>query len=177
MKARLPRAGRVTWIGVRPARRAPMQHVLDVEAHPLVGLIGDRGRTAPPRLTALTGGDLTPPTAPTAPAGPPRGQRQVTLIQAEHLPVMAALLGLDELPPDPLRRNIVVSGLNLLALKDRRFRIGDAVLEGTGACHPCSRMEETLGPGGYNVVRGHGGITARVIEGGVIREGDEVRAL
>ncbi len=43
-----------------------------------------------------------------------------------------------------------------------------AVLEASGECHPCSRIEETFGAGGYNAVRGFGGITARVIEGGAI---------
>jgi MOSC domain-containing protein YiiM len=81
----------------------------------------------------------------------------------------------DATPPELTRRNIVVSGINLLALKDRRFQIGGAVLEATGPCEPCSRMEENLGPGGYNAMRGHGGITARVVEEGTIRVGDEVR--
>lgn len=100
------------------------------------------------------------------------GARHVTLIQAEHLAAIASHLGRDALAPALLRRNIVVAGINLAALKGRRFRLGTALLEATGECHPCSRMEEILGPGGYNAVRGHGGITARVLEGGTARNGD-----
>lgn len=146
------RPGRVEWIGLRPARRAPMQVVEAATLDPSQGLVGDRY------------------------AGRTDGARQVTLIAAEHLSAIAAYLGRDALPPEQLRRNIVVSGLNLLALKGRRFRLGEALLEATGECHPCSRMEETLGPGGYNAVRGHGGITARVVAGGVVRLGDLVAA-
>ena len=79
-----------------------------------------------------------------------------------------------EVAPELLRSNLVTRGINLLALKDRRFRIGAALLEGSGECAPCSRMEETFGPGGYNAVRGHGGITARVIRGGTVRVGDPI---
>ena len=152
LMGRVARDGRVQWIGVRPGRREPMTHVDDVQARPGVGLVGDRysGRS---------------------------GKREVTLVQAEHLPVIAACLGVAEVHPHRLRRNIAISGINLAALKGRRFRIGSAVFEHTGPCHPCSRMEEALGHGGYNAVRGHGGITARVVEAGVIRIGDALSPL
>lgn len=149
--ASVPRTGKVEWIGVRSARREPMIVVDVVEAREGRGLTGDHFR------------------------GGASGKRQVTLIQAEHLPVIAQLLGRDRVDPALLRRNIVVSGINLLALTGAQFEIGGAVLEGTGGCHPCSRMEETFGAGGYNAVRGHGGITARIVSGGVIRVGDPVK--
>jgi MOSC domain-containing protein YiiM len=144
------RPGLVTWIGLRPVRRAQMQAVAAATLEPEQGLIGDH-------YSSRTG-----------------GARHITLIQAEHLSAIAAHLGRAVVTPDELRRNIVVSGINLLALKGRRFRLGDTLLEATGECHPCSRMEEILGTGGYNAVRGHGGITARVVEGGVVRLADAV---
>lgn len=146
----IPHIGQLEWIGLRPAYRAPVQPVNEALAETGRGLIGDHY------------------------AESPGSKRQVTLIQAEHLPVVAALTGHERIPPEWLRRNLVVSGVNLLALKDRPFRIGEVLLEGTGLCHPCSRMEQILGAGGYNAMRGHGGITARVLEGGRIRCGDAV---
>jgi MOSC domain-containing protein YiiM len=146
-----PRAGRVQWIGLRPARDVPMQQVDSVEAEAGSGLVGDRYK----------GGS---------------GKRGVTLLQAEHLPVIAALSGHGEIVPATLRRNLLVSGIPLVALKGRRFRIGEVLLQGTDDCDPCSRMEAALGPGGYNAMRGMGGLCARILEGGRIRAGDEVVA-
>ncbi len=143
------RPGRVAWIGLRTARREPVVTVREVMADPAHGLLGDR-------------------------YGSPGGARQVTLIAAEDLAATAAFLGREAIPPERLRRNLLVAGINLAALRGRRFRVGDAVLEHTGDAQPCSRMEEELGPGGYNAVRGHGGITARVVEGGLIRLGDAI---
>ncbi len=105
------------------------------------------------------------------------GSRQVTLIQAEHLAAIASHLGRAQVLATDLRRNVVTKGINLVALKEKRFRLGCAILETTGECHPCSRMEEILGEGGYNAVRGVGGITARIIQGGAVRIGDAVSPL
>jgi MOSC domain-containing protein YiiM len=104
------------------------------------------------------------------------GSRQVTLFQWEHLQTINSLVG-RSVEPGMTRRNILVKGLNLLALKGKQFQIGDAVFEYSGECHPCSRMETEIGVGAYNAMRGHGGITAKVIQSGAIRVGDLVCVL
>jgi MOSC domain-containing protein YiiM len=99
------------------------------------------------------------------------------LIQHEHLPVIAQLARAQAIDPVGLRRNLVISGINLVGLKNARLRVGAALFEIVGPCHPCSRMEEVIGPGGYAAMRGHGGMSARVLEGGAIRVGDAVRVV
>ena len=144
----LPQTGSLVWIGLRPKRRADMLEPDEAELDCSLGLIDDR----------YAGRSQT---------------RQVTLIQHEHIAAISSMLCREVSLPE-LRRNLAVNGINLLALKNKKFRIGNAILEGTGLCHPCSRMEEIFGAGGYNAVRGHGGITARVITGGRITCGDSV---
>ena len=144
----LPQTGQVTWMGIRTQRKSPLTTLSEVAVSIEDGLAGDHyGRQG--------------------------GNRQVTLIQAEHLEAVAGFLGRAQ-PIDPMlaRRNIVVRGINLLAFANRQFTIGEVVLEMTGICHPCTRFEQTLGPGAYNAMRGHGGITAKVITGGTICPGD-----
>lgn len=147
----MPQQGQVNWIGIRPKRKATLQPLNEVEAITLKGLAGDHF------------------------SGSATSKRQVTLIQKEHIDLIASVMQLPDLNPGIIRRNIVIEGINLHALKDRRFWVGNVLLEYTGECHPCSRMEEVLGAGGYNAVRGHGGITARIIQGGNIIVGDAVK--
>ena len=152
-KSNIPQTGRIDWIGISSERLSEIQVVEQAEIEMEIGVVGDHH---------ASGGN---------------SKRQVTLIQAEHIPVIQALCFSTDVTPELLRRNVVVSGISLLALKDRRFQIGEVILEGTGPCVPCSRMEENLGPGGYNAMRGHGGINTVVIQPGKIRVGDSVKAL
>lgn len=146
MMARHAGAGRVDSLFLRPGRRLAVETVGHVSVT-ADGLDGDHGRA---------------------------GKRAVTLIQAEHLPVVAALLRHDHVDPARLRRNIVVSGINLLGLRHHEIRIGSAILLITGPCPPCSRMEEELGHGGYSAMRGHGGVYAEVTSSGEITVGASV---
>ncbi|RYZ04037.1 MAG: MOSC domain-containing protein [Myxococcales bacterium] len=150
----VPQVGRVTWLGLRPEHGAAIVPLEEVE------LVTGRGAQ----------GDI----AARSKAG---HGRQVTLLQEEHLPVLAGLTGAIEVRPEQLRRNVLVAGINLLALVKLRFAVGEAVLEGSGHCAPCAKMDALLGPGGFQAVRGHGGITARVLSGAVVRIGDPVRVL
>lgn len=139
--------GRIEWIGLRPERREPLEIMGEAEIT-MSGLVGDR-RTKP-------------------------GKRSVTLIQWEHLDVIAALVQKQQVDPAVLRRNIAVSGLNLIAVRNHGIRMDDVILSITGICAPCSRMEEALGNGGYNAVRGHGGVTAEVLTPGRVAVGSIV---
>ena len=65
--------------------------------------------------------------------------------------------------PEIRRRRVVQILHGAHTLKDPKFRMEDAVLVMIGECHPCSRLEETLGVGGYNATRAFGAITAKVL--------------
>jgi MOSC domain-containing protein YiiM len=145
--------GRIEWIGLAAEKRAELVSVEVAEVREGTGFEGDHhGRSG-------------------------RSKRQVSFIQAEALPLIATFAARDGVTPELLRRNVLVSGLNLRSIKAARFRIGDALFEGSGDCPPCSRMEKRIGPGGWNAMRGLGGITARVLEGGTLRVGDALVVL
>jgi MOSC domain-containing protein YiiM len=143
--------GELVWIGLRPRRRAPMMAVPAVDALAGLGLAGDHrcGKT-------------------------PGSARQVTLISEEYIGQIAHFTGRGDVAPELLRRNLVLRGINLTALRHQRFAIGGALFEATALCHPCARMEEALGEGGVAAMLGHGGLCARILQGGRIALGDAV---
>ncbi len=153
LKQHFPHNGKVEWLGVRPDQGAPVIEKSCVRAITDRGLEGDKAGQR---------------------AG---GKRQVTLIQAEYLDVVRALLPDVEMSFADMRRNIAISGINLNALKDCTIQLGEATLVISGFCHPCRKIEAHLGHGVFNALRGHGGLTAKVIQSGVIKKGDELRVL
>jgi MOSC domain-containing protein YiiM len=141
-----PAVGRLERIGTRPAKRGDVVEVQEWDLD--AGL--DHGRQ--------------------------REKRAVTLIQAEHIPVIQSILG-KQFDPLFLRRNLLVSGINLASLKWSTFSVGEVVLRGTMDCDPCSRMHDLLGPGGYAAMFDMGGLCAAIVQSGTIRVGDTIRRI
>lgn len=106
----------------------------------------------------------------------PARRRQVSLIEAECVTAALAEAGA-VLDWSDCRRNLLLQGLRLPREVGLRLRIGDSlVIETTGECDPCERMD-TL----HNGLRAaltpdwRGGFLARVVEDGEIAVGDEIR--
>jgi A/G-specific adenine glycosylase len=107
----------------------------------------------------------------------PGAKRPVTLVTREALDDVARTLGID-IAPGASRRNLTVSGLDLDALPaGTKLVLGTAVLEVRGPCDPCGRMETALGKGAEKLLARRGGVFGRVLSGGTVRPGDEVRVL
>ncbi len=112
-------AGELTWIGLRPERKAEMLELDSAQALVGSGLNGDHGFE-----NTLGSG------------------RQVTLVSEEYIAQIEHFLALsrsENLPVHPrlLRRNMVIKGMNLDALRYQQFSIGGAIFEAGAICHPC----------------------------------------
>ena len=102
------------------------------------------------------------------------GKRQVTLIASDDLAAVAETVGFQGDPHLASRRNIMVDSLPDEDLKGKLIGLGDEViLEVTGYCNPCFRMDENFGEGAISAFEKKAGWVARVIECGSISVGDK----
>jgi MOSC domain-containing protein YiiM len=147
-------AGRLVGIARRPARRAPMEEITEGFVTTERGLEGDH-------------------------KGPKFPRRQITVLARESWEAALAELGGSggpvALPWTTRRANLLVEGVVLPKARGAQVRLGPVLIEVTSPTQPCARMEEAH-PGLLKALHPdwRGGITARVLEGGLIRLGDPV---
>ena len=103
----------------------------------------------------------------------PFPQGAVTLIEGETVDALAAELGLT-LGPGETRRNITTRWVRLNDLVGRRFRLGEAVLEGYELCHPCKHLQTLTEKPLLSALRDRGGLRAYIIQGAEIVVGDAI---
>lgn len=107
---------------------------------------------------------------------PDRSGIALTIIDADQLEGLYVETGLD-LRAGKHRRNLETRGVDLRALMGKRFRIGEAFLEGVRPCAPCQYLEYMAASKGAKAALanyGGGGLRCEVLEGGLIRVGDAV---
>lgn len=148
-------AGRIRAIHLAPAAGAPMEAVEEAIAVAERGLDGDR--------YLLEEGTFTT-----------RGGSNLTLIEYETLEAVEREYDIS-LEPGVHRRNVTTEGVALNHLVGERFRVGEAICEGTELCEPCSYLERHLSTEGVREALVHrGGLRARIVDGGHLAVGAPV---
>jgi MOSC domain-containing protein YiiM len=102
--------------------------------------------------------------------------RQVTFIEREVIAAVTDDSGV-ELGEHETRRNLVTEGVPLHHLIGQTFRVGDVVFRGIKSCPPCAFLEELTRPGVRTALVNRGGLRAEILQGGMLRIGDEITAV
>ena len=149
--------GHVEAIYTAPEAKAPVVGVAEAHAAEGRGLSGDRYAVGTGAFSRFSG-----------------IRREVSLISTEAIVAAEREAGV-RLSAGEHRRNIVVRGVDLLALIGREFAVGDAVMKGVQVCAPCGYLAKVQNqPDLREALKGRGGIRAQVVKSGLIREGDPV---
>jgi MOSC domain-containing protein YiiM len=109
---------------------------------------------------------------------PAHRDASVTVIAAEALDRLAAELGSGPLDPLATRRNVVLRGAEVEALRGQLFSLdcgeGEVVLAGGRPANPCAWLDLALTPGAHRGMRGRGGVRCAPRTDGVLRLGAAV---
>ena len=150
--------GRIVSIHIAPQGGEAMVQLGSVRAVAGKGLEGDRYANGVGTFSGQVGSG-----------------REVTLIEVEAITSLAREYDV-EIDPADSRRNLVTQDLPLNHLVGREFKVGDAILRGSRLCEPCGHLETLTRPGVRRGLVHRGGLRAEVVDGGIIRTGDEVTA-
>lgn len=74
-----------------------------------------------------------------------------------------------QLDPAWFRRNVLTEGVDLNSLIGQRFTLQGIEFEGSEECRPCYWMDEAVGPGVHEALKGFGGLRARILSDGILR--------
>jgi MOSC domain-containing protein YiiM len=97
---------------------------------------------------------------------------QITFFSAEIFEKLAERFDLTNKSAGALRRNVIVSGVNLNDLIGEEFSVQGVRLRGTAHCRPCYWMNQAVAPGAEEFLQGNGGLRAQILGDGVIAVGD-----
>jgi MOSC domain-containing protein YiiM len=105
---------------------------------------------------------------------PAHRDASVTVIAAEGVQELARELGSGPLDPLATRRNVVVRGAEVEALRGQLFSLDGVLLAGGRPANPCAWLDLVLADGAHRGMRGRGGIRCAPRTDGVLRLGPAV---
>ena len=109
---------------------------------------------------------------------PAHRDASVTVLAAESVEAVAAELGAGPIDPLLARRNVVLRGAEVEALRGQSFSIdcgdGEVLLQGGRPANPCAWLDVVLTPGAHRGMRGRGGVRCAPLTDGVLRLGAAV---
>lgn len=97
---------------------------------------------------------------------------QITFFSLEVFERLAAHFRLTGKSAGLLRRNVIVSGIDLNGLIGEEFAIQAVRFRGTAHCKPCYWMNHAVAPGAEEFLQGNGGLRAQILADGTIALGD-----
>jgi MOSC domain-containing protein YiiM len=99
-------------------------------------------------------------------------QGQITFFAREVFDKLSRNFGLTTKSPGVLRRNVIVSGVELNDLIGADFALQGVQFHGTAHCKPCAWMEVAFAPGTEEFLAHQGGLRARILSDGRLTVGD-----
>jgi MOSC domain-containing protein YiiM len=96
---------------------------------------------------------------------------QITFFSMEVFESLCTRFGLVQLSPTAVRRNVFTRGVDLNTLFGSTFEVQGIRFEGSEECRPCYWMDQAIAPGAEVVMRGWGGLRARILTAGRLRTG------
>ena len=97
---------------------------------------------------------------------------QITFFSFEVFERLARHFGLTNKSPAVLRRNVIVSGVDLNDLIGEEFSVQGVHFHGTSHCRPCYWLDQAFAPGTEDFLEGNGGLRAEILSDGAIAVGD-----
>lgn len=150
--------GKLLGIYISQNEGGEITEVPDIEAVAGIGLKGDRNYTS----------QLNTPKEERSP------EKELTLVEQKSVDMLNNSGDFGLIHPGDLRRNLVTKGIDLNSLTGKVFFVGGVKAKGLELCEPCRHLEKLTGKKIMKPLVHKGGLRAQIIEGGVIKKGDQV---
>lgn len=150
--------GKLLGIYISQNEGGEITEVPDIEAVAGIGLKGDRNYTSQLNI----------------PKEKRNPEKELTLVEQKSVDMLNESDNFGIVHPGDLRRNLVTKGIDLNRLIGKVFFVGGVKAKGLELCEPCRHLEKLTGKKIMKPLVHKGGLRAQIIEGGMIKKGDQV---